>query len=150
MEDFVATGNHRPQELAAISHKGFTLIELVIVLAVLGALASIAVPQLTGLQEEAKLNGAATIIASGINDQFAQDFLDGGITNTDWDGDCGGYNENVFSGNDNFDGLDAANQYQISDQKGNDKSIEINVPKYDKGTGEISSESCFVRFSSDE
>ena len=37
--------------------RGFTLIDLVIVLAVLGVLAAIGIPQLTGLQDQAELQG---------------------------------------------------------------------------------------------
>jgi len=72
--------------------RGFTLIELVIVLAVLGVLAAIGIPQLTGLQDQAELQGAATNAASEIGNLFAQDLavdeLDGdGPSDVDWTAD---------------------------------------------------------------
>lgn len=75
MTTTAAKGRHTAQQ-------GFTLIELVIVLAVLGALAAIAVPQLTGLQSNAELQGAATSVSSEANNQFANDLAKGSIDGT--------------------------------------------------------------------
>jgi len=61
---------------------GFTLIELVIVLAVLGALSAIAVPQLSGLREEADLRAVASTASSEVNNAFARDLAAGTAENT--------------------------------------------------------------------
>ena len=54
-----------------------------IVLAVLGALAAIAVPQLTGLQGEARLAGTATTVSSELNGAFAKAMANGNLDDAD-------------------------------------------------------------------
>ena len=54
--------------------RGFTLIELVVVLAVLGVLIAIAVPQFTNFQTQAQLNAAAASLSSAASTDFASDF----------------------------------------------------------------------------
>ena len=66
---------------------GFTLIELVIVLAVLGALAAIAIPKIGNVANQATVNGTATAISSAINNVRARGRLAenaGGCEGTDY------------------------------------------------------------------
>ena len=61
-------------------HSGFTLIEIVMVLVLLGILTAVAVPKYFDLQEEARMNAASAAIAeaqSRINATFAQKVLTG-------------------------------------------------------------------------
>ena len=47
-----------------IDNKGFTLIELLVVIAVLGILAAIAIPRLTGVTDKARISQAETALSS--------------------------------------------------------------------------------------
>jgi MSHA pilin protein MshA len=65
------------------TQKGFTLIELVIVLILLGILAAVAVPKFMNLQEEAKksgVKGAVASVRSAINIYYANANLKGKTT----------------------------------------------------------------------
>ena len=59
------------------NQQGFTLFELVIVIATLGALASIAVPSLSGFNERAQLAGVATQVSGEASSLLSEDYLAG-------------------------------------------------------------------------
>src|SRR6056297_3511693 len=54
---------------ALVNNKGFTLIELLVVIAVLGILAAIAIPRLTGVTDKARLSEAKSMIGTLKNAQ---------------------------------------------------------------------------------
>ena len=53
---------------------GFTLIELVIVLAVLGALAAIAIPRVQGVSHDAEVKATARALSSAVNNHAARSY----------------------------------------------------------------------------
>ena len=130
---------------------GFTLIELVIVLAVLGALASIAVPQLTGLQEDAELAGNASVVSSELSGAFAKDLANGNLQNQD------GESINWAANNvcDERTRVVSPTLKSLIEDDGwfgvpgdgsgeETASIEIQVPGYDLSTNSVTSNTCWL------
>lgn len=64
--------------MAKAVQQGFTLIELVIVLVVLGVLAAFAVPQFVGLQDDADAAGAAANLSSLVTQAYSSTLATGG------------------------------------------------------------------------
>ncbi len=85
--------------------KGFTLIELIVVLAVLAVIMAIAVPRFTGIQNESKKNADAATAQQIIKSARLQEaknndgdiILDIDVTSSNWDEDIMTYDGTKFT-----------------------------------------------------
>lgn len=123
------------------------MIELVVVLAVLGALSAVAIPQLTGLEDEARLQAVAATASSEINNAFAQDLAEG-TAETTFDGTTVDWNPGAICSNINAKAdLDQrftllAEPFYVDETVSGDPVVSMTVPTYESGV--IGSRQCEI------
>lgn len=84
------------------NEKGFTLIEIIAVLVILGILAAVAVPRYLNMQGEARgkaMQSALAALQSTATQSYAQQLLNGSATGNSWTQPAGTINVGDFSGN---------------------------------------------------
>jgi len=83
------------------NQKGFTLIEIIAVLVILGILAAFAIPKYFNLQGEARgkaLGGAIAALQSTAIQHYSKGFLNGSFTSNSWTAPAGTQVVGDFSG----------------------------------------------------
>jgi type IV pilus assembly protein PilA len=115
--------------------KGFTLIELIIVISIIGVLSAIAVPKYVGIQKDAKIKAdvaSAKVIADATNMLIGEDKITGTYTSANTlGGDIEGYLQTVPAVK-----MDSDGAFKVKINTDGKVEVTVNIPA--EGTGDAS------------
>ena len=113
--------------------EGFTLVELVVVIAILGILAGVAVPAYSGYLEKAKEAGDITTLEAVKTAAMAYNAKNGAVTKVFVDKTDDGYTVQINSNANTSDDISTTDDFKLYFANGGTVSFTLNSTKFANG-----------------